>query len=166
MLCKGVLSMQEFLGVACETGRGLPFGQLHRNARTSGFTSEYSYSWFKSKLHRIRGMFRVYDVEKLDQFETSQLEWLAVFLSVPDWGSKPLTAKPSQNEVGGPHDGPFDSTRIALDNLSSQLGLSLSANADLSPFFSDFRSSFPLFMSNLSRTLWKNRNFLEASLHI
>lgn len=78
-LCKGVFSLQEFLRVACETGKGLPFGAPHKNAKSRGKNSEYSYSKFKSKSRRIREMFRVDAVEKLDRFETSHLDWLAVF---------------------------------------------------------------------------------------
>lgn len=85
LLRKGVFSLQEFLREACKSGRGLPFGEPHMEARSSGKDDEYSYSKFKAKLRRIREMFPADDVEVLEEFETCHLEWLAVFLSVPDW---------------------------------------------------------------------------------
>lgn len=74
-LCKGAFSLQEFLKEACETGNGLPFGVPHTKAKGKGNTSNYySYSKFKSKLRRIREIFPVDDVERLEQFETCHLE--------------------------------------------------------------------------------------------
>lgn len=56
-LCNGVFSLQEFLGIACKTGMGLPFGVPHEKARANKKSSDYSYSKFKSKLRRIREIF-------------------------------------------------------------------------------------------------------------
>lgn len=146
-LCNGVFSLQEFLRVACETGKGLPLGVPHTKAKGRGENSDYTYSKFKSKLRRIREIFPVDNVERLEQFQTYHLEWLAVFLIISDW-------RPSSTQALYT---PITSSRIALDNLRSQLGIPLSSS-DSEPFFSTFFTSFPLFKGTLLRKFWRNRN--------
>lgn len=156
-LCNGIFSLQELLRVACESGAGLPFGERHVKGRAGGEDSEFSYSKFQSKLYRIREMFLVDDVEILEQFGTHHLEWLAVFLSVPDW-------RKSDQEGACLKPSPFNSTRIAMDNLRFQLGLPTSGSQSR-PFFSESLTGFPLFKMALHRNIWGNRNLSEASLH-
>lgn len=120
--------------MACKTGRGLPFGAAHKKAKEKGESSNYSYSKFKSKLRRIREIFPVDYVEKLDQFETCHLEWLAVFLSVPDWRPRPSSSETTEKEEEGIEKESFDSTRIAVNNLRSQLGIP-KTNSASAPFF-------------------------------
>lgn len=164
-LLNGVFSLQEFLGVACNSGAGLPFGASHTQARAGRFDSEYSYSKFKYKLQRIRGMFRVDDVERLEKFATCHLEWLAVFLSILDWRPKTFSAETTDRDDARPASAPFNSTCIARDNLRSQLGVAQFSSAS-SPFFSDFLSSFPLCKTTVHRTARRNRYLLELGLHI
>lgn len=164
-LCKGVFSLQEFLRVACKTGNGLPFGVPHNKAKGGGKNSDYTYSKFKSKLNRIRELFPVDDVERLEKFETCHLEWLAVFLSVSDLRPRPSRTETTEQEHVRAEKAPFNSTRIAVQNICSQLGIPSSVS-DSNPFFSRFLTCFPLFKTGLDRIFWRNRNILEASLHI
>lgn len=164
-LCKGVFSLQEFLKVACQTGTGLPFGIPHVKARSGGSDSDYSYSKFKSKLRRIREIIPVDYVEKLEHFKTCHLEWLAVFLSVPDWRPTTSDTEIFPQEFVGLKNATFNSTAIAVENLRSQLGMSLSTSHS-GQFFSEFLTSFLLFKGVLQRTCWRNRNVLEVCLHI
>lgn len=164
-LCKGIFSLQELLGVACQTGMGLPFGVPHTKAQGTGMNSDYSYAKFKSKLRRIRDMFQVDDVERLEQFQTFHLEWLAVFLSVPDWNPQPSNAGSFEQERVDPGKAPFNSIGIAADNLCSQLGM-VPSSSQSGPFFSEFLTSFPLFRGVMLCTFWRNRNVLEISVPI
>lgn len=160
-LCNGAFSLQEFLSVACETGAGLPFGVPHKKARAGGKHLEYSYSKFKSKLRRIRVISPVDDVAKLERFETCHLEWLAVFLSVPDWRPQAGGAKRIDKDGESLEKEYFNSTGIAVENLRSQLGLS-SSRSRLGPFVSDFLTSFPLLKGVFQRPFWGNRNSFRA----
>lgn len=60
---------------------------------------------------------------------------------------------------------PFNATRIAVENLRSQLGIS-SSGSDPCSFFSHHFNCFSLFKKSLQRRFWRNRNVLEVSLHI
>lgn len=110
-------------------------------------------------------MFPVNDVERLEQFETCHLEWLAVFLSVPCWTPNNGVNETFEEQGFDVGKAPFNSTGVAIDNLRAQLGLS-SHGCQCRISFSDLMSSFPLFKGALPRTFWGNRNILEVSLHI
>lgn len=156
-LRKGVFSAQEYLRDACEKGTGLPFGEPH----TKAISSEKSLSTdIQSLSRRIRDNFRILDVEKLSKFETCHLEWLAVFLSVPDWGSRISSTESFSTESDS-----FSSTNVAIDNLTSQLGVA-SSGLESGLFFPKCLTSFPLFKNTLQRIICGNRNLLEASQHI
>lgn len=116
-------------------------------------------------MHRIQRIFSVDDVERLEKFDTFHLEWLAIFLSIPDWRPKSNSTETFDEEDAHLRKAPFYSTRIAMDNLRSHLGVAMSSSTS-NPFFSDSLSCFPLLKTTLQRSAWKNRNVVEASVHI
>lgn len=99
-------------------------------------------------------MFRVDDVLKLGEFETCHLEWLAVFLSIPDWRPKTTVSESTDEEEVRRRRTPLNTTRIAVDSLRSQLGVA-EENSKSGIFFSDFLTRFPLFQRTLHRCVWR-----------
>lgn len=105
------------------------------------------------------------DFVALEQLETGHLEWLAVFLSVPDWSPESTDTKAMCGKEEDLEKAPYNSTVIALDNLRAQLGLSLSSSMS-GAFCPKFIPSFPVFKGILQRTFWRNGNVLEVSVHV
>lgn len=84
------------------------------------------------------------DVERLLNFETCHLEWLAVFFSVPELAPKAITAGTSNEEDDKLQKGISSCTRFAVDNLRTQRG-------DSTPCSSHALGNFPLFRLTLHR---------------
>lgn len=160
-LCKGLFSREEFLKIACNSGKGLPFHAPHHRAHSlSKYGESYNYTKFSSWLTGSNVQLDAELEEVVKELGTTEVEWLAVFLSVDDWkGHYESKGQKIPSRTFFPDNG-VDKNGFAIRNLANQLGFSALSEEFLQQF------SHPLLKGTSDCNVWHNRNALELSAHI